>query len=211
MGVTPLATEVKSKAWKTFDKKVSEKLTGGEIATKSLPLWELEQYKAVDLMQKAPMKWCPYKAYLTVDANVVVVNKNNRNYLVIGANLVNLLTGDANYNKSFGKAFQTTGTKRNQVKQIYRYCKATKYTSHVKTAREVFTKRQGDCSGIAAAFYVLCKAKGIPVKFVIGWTATGCHAWNKVKVGTKWYWIDACYGLWLCEEQFTGRKVMEIW
>ena len=206
-----MATETKSKAWKSFDKKVSAKLTGGEIATKSLPIWELEQYKSVDLLRKAPMKWCPYKAYLEVEKAVSVVNKNNMNYLCIGTNLKALLSADANYNKSFATSYKVTGTKRNRVKQIYRYCKATKYTSHVKTAREVFTKRQGDCSGIAAAFYVLCKAKGIPVRYVIGWTATGCHAWNKVKVGMTWYWIDACTGNWLNEEQFTGRKVMEIW
>ena len=203
--------EAKSKAWKKFDKLATAKLTGGEVATKSLPIWELEQYKSVDLLRKAPMKWCPYKAYLEVEKAVSVVNKNNQNYLIIGANLKALLSADANYNKSFATSYKVTGTKRNRVKQIYRYCKATKYTSHVKTAREVFTKRQGDCSGIASAFYVLCKAKGIPVRYVIGWTSTGCHAWNKVKVGMTWYWIDACTGNWLNEEQFTGRKVMEIW
>ena len=203
--------EAKSKAWKKFDKLATAKLTGGEVATKSLPIWELEQYKSVDLLRKAPMKWCPYKAYLEVEKAVSVVNKNNQNYLIIGANLKELLSADANYNKSFATSYKVTGTKRNRVKQIYRYCKATKYTSHVKTAREVFTKRQGDCSGIASAFYVLCKAKGIPVRYVIGWTSTGCHAWNKVKVGMTWYWIDACTGNWLNEEQFTGRKVMEIW
>lgn len=206
-----MATETKSKAWKSFDKKVTAKLTGGEIATKSLPIWELEQYKATTLLQKYPMKYCPYKAYLEVEKAVKVENKNNQNYLVIGTNLKAALKDDAVFNKKFAVNYSVTGTKRNKVKQIYRYCKATAYTAHVKTAREVFTKRQGDCSGIAAAFYVLCKAKGIPVRYVIGWTATGCHAWNKVKVGTKWYWIDCCYGLWLNEEQFTGRKVMEIW
>lgn len=202
---------MKSKAWKSFDKKVTAKLTGGEIATKSLPIWELEQYKAVDLLRKYPMKYCPYKAYLEVEKSVRVENKNNQNYLVIGTNLKAALKDDAVFNKKFATAYQVTGTKRNKVKQIYRYCKATKYTAHVKTAREVFTKRQGDCSGIASAFYVLCKAKGIPVRYVIGWTKTGCHAWNRVQWSKRWWWIDACTGNWMNEEQFFGRKVMEIW
>ena len=58
---------------------------------------------------------------------------------------------------------------KEKIRQIYKYCKATTYELHTKTAREVFSKRRGDCSGIASAFYVLCKANGIPVKYVIGW------------------------------------------
>lgn len=196
----------------SFDKKVDKILTGGQVGTKSHSVWELTEYKDVKLLRKSPMCWCPYKAYLEVQRHTHIENHDNKNWLRIDANLKALLKPDADFNKQYAKNFKLKGkTKRAKLKEIYRYCKKTTYTLHVKTAKDVFTLRQGDCSAIASAMYVLCKANKISVRYVIGWTDEGCHAWNRVKLGSTWYWVDACYGLWLNEEQFTGRKVMEIW
>ena len=85
--------------------------------------------------------------------------RNNQSALIIDANLKALLGDEANYNKKFASDYAVTGEAvKEKIRQIYRYCKATVYTEHTKTARDVFSKRQGDCSGIASAFYVLCKA-----------------------------------------------------
>ena len=190
---------------------ITPKLTGGTSYTKSMSIWELHKYKTVTLMRKSPMQWCPFRAYLTVDAHVHVGVRGNRYYLAVDTNICKLLNTDATYNLKYARAFKTSGTRKQQVKQIYTYCKKTKYTAHIKTAKEVFGTRRGDCAGIAAAFYVLCKAKGIPVRYVIGWTDGGCHAWNRVCISGKWYWIDCTYGLWLSKKQYPGRSVMEIW
>ena len=195
----------------TFDKRVEKILTGGEVSTKQYAIWELTQYRDTTLLTKSPFCWCPFKGYLAVQANVFIGSRDNQNVLTIAADLKAKLADDAEYNKRFASDYIVTGTKRQKLRQIYRYCKATTYTSHVKSARDVFSKRQGDCSGISAAMYVLCKANGIPVRYVIGWTAEGCHAWNQVQLNGVWYWVDATYGLWINEGQFTGRKVMEVW
>lgn len=195
---------------KSFDAKVTDKLTGGSVSTKSMAIWELYQYRDTTLMRKSPLCYCPWKAYLAVNEYVTVESKNNRYYLCIGTNLKKLMSEDATFNKRFAKAFKATGTKKQQVRKIFKYCCATKYVVHVKTAREVFTTRTGDCAGISAAFYVLCKVKHIPVRYVIGW-GKGCHAWNRVKVGGQWYWIDCTFRYWLSPELWDGRRIMEMW
>jgi len=195
---------------KSFDQKVADKLTGGSVSTKSMSLWELQQYRDVNLLRKAPLCYAPWKAYIAVSEYVTIETRNNRYYLVIGTNLKKLLSEDARFNKAFAKAFKATGTKKQQIRKIWKWCSNTKYVTHVKTAREVFTTRQGDCAGISAAFYVLCKVKHIPVRYVIGW-GRGCHAWNRVKVGGQWYWIDCTFRYWLCPTLWDGRTVMEMW
>lgn len=196
---------------KTFDQRVSEHLRGGDLAVKSMSIWELNRYKYTTLLTKSPMKWCPWEAYLTVDEYVQIREANNRYYFCIGTDLKAKLSAVAKTNKRLAKSFKTSGNRRNQVKQIYRFCKRTKYTAHVKSVQSVFEKRTGDCVGIASTLYVICKAKKIPVRFVIGWTPNGCHAWNCVKVGKKWYWVDATMDEWLSEKQFKYRTVMEVW
>lgn len=195
---------------KSFDQKVTDKLTGGSVSTKSMALWELCQYKDTILMRKSPLCYAPWKAYIAVNDYVTIESRNNRYYLCINTNLKRLLHDDATFNRAFAKAFKASGTRKQQVRKIWKYCGQTKYVVHVKTAREVFQKREGDCAGIASAFYVLCRAKGIPVRYVIGWSK-GCHAWNRVKVSGRWYWIDATYRYWLCYDLWDGRSIMEMW
>ncbi len=184
-------------------------LHGGSFSTKSMAIWELYKYKYSDLLRKSPLCWCPYKSYLLVDKYVKAEDRNNRNWLVIETDLVELVREDAKYNKAHAKKYK--GTDKEKVRKIYRYCMKTQYVIHVKTARDVFENRQGDCAAIAAAFYVMCKKNHIPVRYVIGWADGECHAWNRVKIGKKWYWIDPTLGNWLWKEQYSGRTVMEIW
>ena len=184
-------------------------LHGGSFSTKSMSLWELHKYKDTELLRKNPLCWCPFKSYLLVGEHVKVESKNNKNYLIIDTDLTELVKEDADYNKSH--AIKYKGTDREKVRKIYKYCLRTKYVLHTKYARDVFEKRQGDCAGIASAFYVMCKKNHIPVRYVIGWADDECHAWNRVKVNGKWYWIDATLELWLNRTQFAGRTVMEMW
>ena len=195
----------------SLDSRVTKKLTGGVVYCKNHSIWQLYQYKDTKLLQKDPFSWCPWLSYLTINQNVTIEDRNNQNCICINANIKNLVSADAKYNRKFSRKFKASGSTRQKVRKIYNWCKNTEYAAHVKTAREVFTTHTGDCAGIAAAFYVLCKGKKIPVRYVIGWTEDSCHAWNQVKISDKWYWIDCTYGYWLSAKQFTGRKVMEVW
>lgn len=184
-------------------------LHGGQFGTKSMSLWQLHRYKDTELMRRYPLSYAPFKSYLLVDEYVSVENKNNRNYLVISTDLYKAIIADAVYNKNHAKKYKGRTTVK--VRKIYNYCTNTTYVAHVKTARDVFQYRRGDCAAISAAFYVMCKKNKIPVRYVIGWTTDGCHAWNRVKIGKKWYWIDATLEEYLSREQFEGRTVLEMW
>ena len=63
------------------------------------------------------------------------------------------------------------------------------------TGGKLFKKRTGDCIDYADAFCSMCKMCGISCKLYTGIaynssTDYGYHAWNRVKIGKKWYWID---------------------
>lgn len=184
-------------------------LHGGKYPRKDMSLWQLHKYKYTTLLRRNPLCWCPYKSYVLADKYVVVENRNNRNWLCINADLIKLTKADAKYNKTHAKKYK--GKTKTKVKKIYRYCLRTKYKIHAKTARDVFQYRRGDCAAVSEAFYVLCKKNGIPVRYVIGWCDGECHAWNRVKIGKKWYWIDATLGDWLSRELYEDRTVLEIW
>lgn len=184
-------------------------LHGGRFGTKSMAMWELHRYKDTALLRKSPLCWCPYKAYLEKERSVRVESRNNIHYLIIESDLVKAVKQHSDYNRKHAKIYR--GTDREKMLQIYRFCKSIRYTPHMKFARNALEHRQADCAGIASALYVLCKKNNIPVRYIIGWNGNVCHAWNRVKIGRKWYYIDATTHDWISTKQFEGRTVMEIW
>ena len=181
----------------------------GYLSVKDAPLWQLHKYKYTELLRLEPFCWCPYKSYLIIDKYVEVRDRNNTNHILINADIVSLVKDDADYNKSHAKRYK--GKPKTRLKKIYQYCHRTEYTPHVKTAKEVFQTRKGDCAGISSAFYVLCKANKIPCRYIIGWTEDSCHAWNRVKIGKRWYWCDATLGIYMKRKLPKGWSIMEQW
>ena len=188
----------------SFDKKVN--IHGGVAKTKDMAIWELYQYKYTKLLRKPPLCYAPWESYLAVDKYVEVSNIDNYNALVIKEDLAAKVSKDANFNKNFAKRF-----KGRSFYRIYYWLLATEYTKHKKTARDVFEHRQGDCAGMSAALYVICKVNHIPVRYIIGWNKEGCHAWNKVKVKGKWYYVDIAYDKYLSRKLWKGYTIMEKW
>lgn len=193
----------------SFDSRV--KLTGGITASKRMSLWKIHQYKDTQLLRKYPLRYAPWLSYVYVDKYVEVKCINNYNCLVIKTDLRKLVIEDAKYNLKFCKRFKVKGTRKQKIRRIYNYLLKTEYVLHKKTAREVFQDRQGDCAGVASAFYVMCKVKKIPVRYIIGWVDDGCHAWNLVKVNGKWWHIDCTSGTWLTKKPWDHFTVMEMW
>ena len=199
----PFAVSTKQKPTsKTFEAKIH----GGITKTKSMSQWEIYKYKDTELMRQPPLCYAPWRAYLAVDQFAEVTTVNNYNALVIKTDLEKAVATDASFNRHFAKRF-----KGRSIERIYDYCSRTKYVLHVKTAREVFEKREGDCAGMSAAFYVICKANKIPVRYVIGWNKHGCHAWNRVKWKGRWYWLDIAYDKYLSRKLWKGYSIMEKW
>ena len=199
-GNLPTAS-VKSKP-KTFEAKIH----GGTTKSKSMALWEIHKYKDTELLRKSPLCYAPWKAYLAVDKFADVSNINNYNCLTIKTDLAKAVATDATFNRKFAKRF-----KGRSIERIYNYCSRTEYVLHVKTAREVFEKRQGDCAGISSAFYVICKTNNIPVRYIIGWCGNTCHAWNMVRVKGKWFYVDCTMDKYLSKKLWKHYSIMEKW
>lgn len=189
---------------KTFNERVN--IHGGITRTKRMSLWEIERYRDTKLLRKHPLCYAPWKAYLAVCYNTEVRDMNNYNCLIIKNDLAKLVIDDAKYNKQFAKRF-----KGRSIGSIFNYCARTRYVIHVKTARDVFSKRQGDCAGISAAFYVICKVNHIPVRYIIGWSGNYCHAWNRVKWKGKWYYVDCTMDKFLSRKLWKNYNIMEKW
>ena len=187
-----------------FDKKVD--LHGGVFRTKKLAIWELYQYKDTKLLRKSPLCYAPWESYVAVDKYVDISNIKNYNALIIKTDLIKIVGKDAKFNKAFARRF-----KGRSMTRIYNYCSRTKYLSHHKTAREVFEHRQGDCAGISSAFYVICKTNHIPVRYVIGWCGNTCHAWNRVRIKGKWYWVDCTIKQKYSRQLWYNYSIMEMW
>ena len=181
----------------------------GEIGFVDTPLWQLHKYKYTTLLRLEPFSWCPYKSYLVIDKYVQITDKDNRNCIIVKADITRLVRDDAEYNKSHAHKYK--GKPKARLRKIYRYCNKTKYVPHIKTARQVFETRQGDCAGIASAFYVLCKRNKIPCRYIIGWNTDGCHAWNRVRIKGKWYYVDATLGIYMKRKLPKGWTIMEQW
>ena len=184
-------------------------LHGGSYPYKDRPLWRLYEYKYTTLLQTEPLTWCPYKSYVLVDRYVTITDHDNYHWLNVNADLIALTASDVLYNRTHAKRYK--GKAKTKVKKIFRYCERTEYKIHVKYARNVFETRQGDCAGISSAFYVLCKKNHIPVRYVIGFNGDTCHAWNRVKLKGKWYWIDCTMSRYLSRKLWDGYSVMGMW
>lgn len=191
----------------TFDERVNVK--GGTTKSISKSIWEITKYKYTTLMRKAPFCWCPYKAYLLADKYVKVDVVENASALIIDKRFYEETIEDARYNKAHAPTFK--GTDKEKVRQMYKWIRSKNYVPHVKFARNLFEDGEGDCASFSEAFYVMCKKAKIPVRYIIGWAEGTCHAWNRVKIGKKWYYIDTAMGCYLWADLYDGYTIMEQW
>lgn len=66
-------------------------------------------------------------------------------------------------------------------------------TLHLWTAQEAVETRKAVCNGYAVLFQAMCWAQNIPCVYVTGDTSAGYHAWNAVKIGSEWKWVDCTW------------------
>ena len=59
------------------------------------------------------------------------------------------------------------------------------------TAYEALVDKRADCFGIAAAFRAIAQKARLECVLVRGTYASKEHAWNAVKIGETWYYVDA--------------------
>lgn len=193
---TLLVSQADADTTDAFDKMVTNKLkTGGVVKTQIFAQWELWKYKETVIPKKYPFKYCPWESYCAID-KYVIVGGDNKHYLIeIDPALYTEIKPIAEETKAKAKEilkrYKVKGKDKEAYMKIRKYVRSGKDIEGVKSAIGFFEHHGGDCSGYSSAVYVLCKVQGIPVRFVIGSYYGGLlHAWNKVKLGGKWYWVD---------------------
>ena len=65
------------------------------------------------------------------------------------------------------------------------------------TPKGILYNRKAVCAGYADFFKMVCDNMNIPCQYISGLADNGVeiggHAWNRVKLGGTWYYIDTCW------------------
>ena len=77
----------------------------------------------------------------------------------------------------------------------------TKYTAY-----GALSDGKAVCQGFAGLFYRMCMDNGIDCRIVTGTADNGAHAWNIVKVGDNYYYIDATWDCKVLADEANGRQ-----
>jgi len=202
---------------KSFDSKVNDKLkTGGTVTTQIYAIWELQKYKETQLIKKYPFKYAPWESYVAIDKYVTVECRPKRNAFVIDSALYDEIKPTAERTKAEAKKilkrYKVKGKTKADYLKIRKYIWSCEEKEGIKSALGFFQNNGGDCAAHASAVYVLCKVQGIPVRWVMGSYDGYLHAWNQIKVGGKWYYVDETFGYPMSRKLWSGyRGVMVKW
>jgi len=91
------------------------------------------------------------------------------------------------------------GTKAQIVRRLVRWVHENIAPAGVegsmRSAKDAFESRSGDCTECACLLAALCRARGIPCRICAGLVALGdicgLHAWNEVAIGQTWIPVDS--------------------
>lgn len=92
---------------------------------------------------------------------------------------------------------KVSGSKAKKVKKIHNWIiKRTKYNSKASNTQRynaygALVNKKAVCMGYAMAFKMIANNNGIDCQVVMN--MDGTHAWNVVKIGNKWYNVDATH------------------
>lgn len=87
-------------------------------------------------------------------------------------------------------------SEREAVKKINLWiCQNMKYKLIKGGYIEALKTGIGKCNAYAGIFEEMCKTVNIECQFVTGTVGADKvgHAWNRVKIGNDWYWVDTCW------------------
>ena len=159
-------------------------------------------------------KWSSYHAYrLLSDGDVFMQAKDIHELIIISNN-------NRKWAERVVKKLKLSKlSKRKRVHKILSWIARTySYDVTQKYVEQARVTHRANCSAYADIMYVLCKAAKIPVRYIIGFDSGTCHAWNRVKVGKKWYWsdptrYDGCYnGYAMSRTLWSGYgRIIEEW
>ena len=91
-------------------------------------------------------------------------------------------------------------TEAKAVEILFNYVHSSiKYTENSTGVYNGIVAKKSNCAGYAYAFQTYCNYIGIECEYISGKAGGGFHAWNRVKVDGKWYYIDATWNRYMSE------------
>ena len=80
---------------------------------------------------------------------------------------------------------------REKVIAINNYvCRKLSYRMNAGTLDMALNSNYSKCTGYSALFMALCEQAGIKCVQIIGRAGGEAHAWNQVRIGSRWYYVD---------------------
>lgn len=80
------------------------------------------------------------------------------------------------------------------------------------SAKGILYNKKGVCAGYAEFFKLICDNLGISCQYISGLADNGqnvgSHAWNRVKIGNTWYYIDTCWNACLKNKDYYLSKTL---
>lgn len=82
--------------------------------------------------------------------------------------------------------------------------KGARYTKRKMNTGDAFKTRVGVCGDIADLYERMAKLAGLEVEYIVGYAGNNLtmddledsgHAWNAVKIGRNWYFVDTTWGM----------------
>lgn len=136
-------------------------------------------------IRNTELKWSSYHAYKILEDEYIVKVKDVRD--LITASKQNKAWARKTVKKLKLKKLKP----KKRVLKILKYIKKLyRYDIKVRFIEDARRLKRANCAAYADTMYILCKASGIPVRYIIGYDGDACHAWCRVKIGKKWYWSD---------------------
>ena len=103
---------------------------------------------------------------------------------------------------NFSQTIPENSTDYEKARYVYDFVmNTTSYTEeaiHRKDIRGPLLDGEAVCGGYSYTFKFLCDEIGVPCIVAFGdaynGIDTGPHAWNAIKIGDEWYWVDVTWG-----------------
>lgn len=88
----------------------------------------------------------------------------------------------------------------------------TKYDNEKRDLRYenlgVVRNKSAVCKGYAEFIKNVCDLYHVPCEYITGFVNDGRHAWNRVKIGETWYYIDSTWNVCLKTNEYFLSKVL---
>lgn len=193
-----------SSRFSVLNKRVNKAIKSGKKKTikTNLAAPECVYYFGYLLYNTTILRYANYHAYKDIYEKGVIVYKKTDTcckFIVYGNKMKDLVDECYKNIELADKVIEETGitkkwTQKRAIREIadYLYYRNPGHTTY-RYAIDLLEGRGGNCAAHSSAFKIIMTRLGLPCEFVIGDMDDTCHAWNRVKVAGKWYYIDVTW------------------